>query len=314
MTLRVVFMGTPQFSVEMLREIVAAGHTVAAVYTQPPRPAGRGMSTSPSPVEAWARASGLRVETPKSLRSEAEQEKFRTLQADVAVVVAYGLILPRPVLDAPRFGCLNMHASRLPRWRGAAPIQRAIMAGDTETAATVMRMEEGLDTGPICLEDVVPIGPDMTAGELHDVLSERGARVMVRALAALEAGRLTERPQPADGVTYAAKIEKSESRIDFSRPAAEVHNHIRGLSPFPGAWFEIDAGGRMERVKVLRSVLAAGGGTAGTALDGQLTIGCGSGAIRLVELQRAGKKPVRAEEFLRGFAVPAGTRLNPHPG
>lgn len=309
MSLDVVFMGTPQFSVVLLEAIIAAGHRIVAVYAQPPRPAGRGMATVPSPVEVAARGHGLRVETPKTLRTPEAQASFRTHGADVGVVVAYGLILPKPVLDAPRFGCLNMHASKLPRWRGAAPIQRAIMAGDTETAATVMRMDEGLDTGPICLEDPVPIGPDTTAGELHDILAARGAALMVRALAALESRSLAETVQPADGVTYAAKIDKRETRIDFQRAAGDVHNHVRGLSPFPGAWLEISAGGKTERVKVLRSALASGGGTPGTVLDQRLTIACGDGAVRLVTLQRAGKKPVSAEEFLRGFPVAAGAIL-----
>lgn len=308
MSLRVVFMGSPQFSVPVLAAIMQAGHEVVAVYSQPPRPAGRGMMETPSPVHAFAAANGCLVRAPKSLRSPEIQAAFTALDADVAVVVAYGLILPKPVLDAPRQGCLNLHASKLPRWRGAAPIQRAIMAGDAETAVMVMRMEEGLDTGPVCLAETVEIGPDMTAGELHDSLSGRGAPLMVAALAALEKGELQSVPQSAEGVTYAAKIEKSETRIDFSRPAADVHNHVRGLSPFPGAWFEIQTGtGRVERIKVLRSVLAPGEGQPGTVLDDQLTIACGHGAVRLTELQRAGKKPVGAHELMRGFAVPRGS-------
>jgi methionyl-tRNA formyltransferase len=225
----------------------------------------------------------------------------------VAVVVAYGLILPKAVLEAPRAGCLNLHASALPRWRGAAPIARAVMAGDTVTAASIMRMDEGLDTGPVCLAEAVPIGPDMTAGELHDALSERGARLMVEALAAIAQGTLACAPQPEAGATYAAKIDKAETAIDFTRPAREVHNHVRGLSPFPGAW--LTAGDRGERIKVLRTRLAAGSGAPGTALDGALTVACGEGAVQLLELQRAGKKPMAATELLRGFALPAGTRL-----
>jgi len=236
--MRVVFMGTPDFALPVLSEILTAGHEVAAVYSQPPRPAGRGMSERKSPVHAFADGNGIPVVAPKSLKDEAEQRAFAKLRADVGVVVAYGLILPKRVLEAPKHGCLNLHASALPRWRGAAPIQRAIMAGDTETAATVMRMDVGLDTGPICLEERVPIGPDMTAGELHDFLAGRGARLMVRALANLERGTLHSQPQPSEGVTYAAKIGKDEGRIDFRRTAGEVHNHIRGLSPVPGAWTE----------------------------------------------------------------------------
>jgi len=308
MSLRVVFMGTPQFSVPVLSEILAAGHEVVAVYSQPPRPAGRGMAETRSAVHEHAAASDLDVLTPRSLRGEAEQAAFRAHAADVAVVVAYGLILPKPVLEAPRRGCLNLHASSLPRWRGAAPIQRAIMAGDTETAVMVMRMEEGLDTGPVCLAERVPIGADTTAGELHDMLSERGASLMIRALAALSRDSLTCTPQAADGVTYAAKIDKAETRIDFRRSAAEVHNHIRGLSPFPGVWLEAaPAGGKPERVKVLRATPVAASGPAGTVLDDRLTVACGVGAVRLIEVQRAGKKPVRTEELLRGFVVPAGS-------
>jgi methionyl-tRNA formyltransferase len=308
MSLRVVFMGTPPFSVPVLSEILAAGHEVVAVYSQPPRPAGRGLTETRSAVHAHAAASGLEVLTPRILRGEAEQAAFRAHAADVAVVVAYGLILPKPVLEAPRLGCLNLHASRLPRWRGAAPIQRAIMAGDTETAVMVMRMEEGLDTGPVCLAELVGIGPDATAGELHDTLSERGASLMIRALAALSRDSLTCTPQPVEGVTYAAKIDKGETRIDFRRPAAEVHNHIRGLSPFPGAWFEAaPAGGKPERLKVLRATPVEGNGPPGMLLDGSLTVACGAGAVRLIEVQRAGKKPVRADELLRGFVLPSSS-------
>lgn len=309
MTLRIVFMGTPDFSVPTLSEIVGAGHEVVAVYSQPPRPAGRGMAEQKSPVQRFAESVDIEVRTPVSLKSAAEQDAFAALGADAAVVVAYGLLLPLPVLEAPRLGCFNLHASKLPRWRGAAPIQRAIMAGDEETAAAVMRMEAGLDTGPVCLAEPVAIGPDMTAGELHDVLARQGATLMVRALGALERGLLDCAPQPAEGVTYAAKIDKAESRIDFARPAREVHNHVRGLSPFPGAWLEAEVGGKRERIKILRTTLAEGGGAPGAVLDNRLTIACGDGAVRLVELQRAGKKPMRAEELLRGFALPPGTQL-----
>ncbi len=301
--LRVVFMGTPDFSVPTLAEIVGAGHDVVAAYSQPPKPAGRGMELRKSPVHAWAEASGIPVLTPKSLKPEAEHDVFRAHRADVAVVVAYGLILPKPVLEAPREGCLNLHGSALPRWRGAAPIQRAIMAGDPETAAMVMRMDEGLDTGPVCLAERIAIGPEMTAGELHDVMALQGANLMVHALAALERGSLACTPQPADGITYAAKIDKAETRIDFTRPAAEVHNHIRGLSPFPGAWLEAGPTGKRERIKVLRSALVTSAATArpGTVLDRAPTIACGEGAVRLVEVQRAGKRPMAGEDLLRGF-------------
>jgi methionyl-tRNA formyltransferase len=264
MSLKIVFMGTPEFSVPALEAIAAAGHDIVAVYSQPPRPAGRGMSERPSPVHAKALALGVPVHTPRTLRAPEEHTRFAGLGADAAVVIAYGLILPPAILAAPRLGCLNVHASALPRWRGAAPIQRAIMAGDTETAVMVMRMEEGLDTGPVGASRTVPILPGMTAGELHDLLSERGAGLIVEALAQLEAGTLAFVPQPGEGVTYAAKIAKAESRIDFTRPAAEVHNQIRGLSPFPGAWFEAPtaAGGR-ERIKVLRAAVIEGRGAPG---------------------------------------------------
>lgn len=311
MALRIIFMGTPDFAVPTLMEILSAGHEVVAVYTQPPRPAGRGMDERKSPVHLQAEMAGIPVFTPKSLRNAAEQEIFREHGADVAVVVAYGLILPQPILEAPSSGCLNLHASALPRWRGAAPIQRAIMAGDAETAVMVMRMDEGLDTGPICLAEQVAIGPNTTAGELHDELARIGANLMVRALAALERGSLDCTPQPEEGVTYAAKIDKAEARIDFTRPARDVHNLIRGLSPSPGAWFEAGPEGKRERIKVLRSELVEGQGPAGTILDDRLTIACGEGAVRLVLLQRAGRKPMSAEEFLRGFNLPTGTKLLP---
>jgi methionyl-tRNA formyltransferase len=308
-SLRIVFMGTPEFAVPTLVEILAAGHDVVAVYTQPPRPAGRGMDERKSPVHLQAEQSGIPVFTPTSLKGATEQEVFRSHNADVGVVVAYGLILPKPILEAPAYGCLNLHASALPRWRGAAPIQRAIMAGDTETAVMVMRMDEGLDTGPICLAERVPIGSNTTAGELHDELARVGASLMVRALAALERGSLDATPQPDTGVTYAAKIDKAEARIDFSRPAAQVHNLIRGLSPYPGAWFEAGPAGRRERIKVLRSELVEGSGAPGTILDDKLTVACGEGAVRLVLLQRAGRKPMPADEFLRGFELAPGTQL-----
>jgi methionyl-tRNA formyltransferase len=309
MTLRIVFMGTPDFSVPVLKAVLAAGHDVVAVYTQPPRPAGRGMEETRTPVHRVALAHGIAVHTPVNFKAEAGRAAFAALNADAAVVVAYGLILPEAILKAPRHGCFNVHASRLPRWRGAAPIQRAIMAGDTLTGVMVMRMEKGLDTGPVCLGRDVGITPDMTAGELHDALSKAGAEAMVEALAKLESGRLTATPQSADGATYAAKIDKGETHIDFSKPAKSVVNHIRGLSPAPGAWFAVSSGGKDERIKVLRAVAVAGSGAAGTVLDDGLTIACGEDAIRLVEVQRAGKKPASAQEFARGFKIVPGTRV-----
>ncbi|MBX9588970.1 MAG: methionyl-tRNA formyltransferase [Hyphomonadaceae bacterium] len=308
--LRVVFMGTPEFAVPTLAGIVAAGHQVVAAYTQPPRPAGRGLDARKAAVHRFADRAGIPVRTPQTLKAGDARQMFADLEADVAVVVAYGLILPQPVLAAPRFGGLNLHASALPRWRGAAPIQRAVMAGDAATAATVMRMDQGLDTGPICLEEPVAIGPDMTAGELHDLLSQQGAGLMVRALALLEQGALRSTPQPAAGATYAAKIDKGETAIDFSRPARSVHNHIRGLSPAPGAWLELaTGGGKRERIRVLRSAVVDGAGPAGTVLDGLLTVACGEGAVRLLELQRGGKRPMPAAEFLRGCPIAPGTRV-----
>jgi methionyl-tRNA formyltransferase len=309
--MRIVFMGTPEFAVPTLAALRAAGHDVVAVYTQPPRPAGRGMAERISAVHRFAADAGLAVLTPSSLKGESEQRDFAAHQADVGVVVAYGLILPKAILAAPRAGCLNLHASALPRWRGAAPIQRAIMAGDRETAATVMRMDEGLDTGPVCLTRPLPIGPDMTAGELHDRLAAQGAELMVEALGAIEQGTLQCTPQPAGGVTYAAKIGKDEARIDFARPARAVHDHVRALSPAPGAWTEVAAGGKPERLKVLRTALAEGSGPPGTILSDDLTIACGEGALRILEVQRGGKRPMRAEDFLRGFPLRAGHPLGP---
>ncbi|RUX24541.1 methionyl-tRNA formyltransferase [Mesorhizobium sp. M2A.F.Ca.ET.042.01.1.1] len=310
MSLRVIFMGTPDFSVPTLRAIAEAGHEIAAVYTQPPRAAGRrGLELTPSPVQREAERLGLEVRSPTSLKGEAEQVSFAALQADVAVVVAYGLLLPKAILDAPRLGCLNGHASLLPRWRGAAPIQRAVMAGDAWTGMMVMKMEEGLDTGPVALVEKVAIGPDMTAGELHDRLMLQGASLMVEALAQLGTNCLTFTPQAAEGVTYARKIDKSETRVDWTRPSGEVHNHIRGLSPFPGAWCEVEIGGRMERLKLLRSALSDRVGESGGILDDRLTVACGSGAVRLVEVQRAGGRPAAAQEFLRGAKITKGTKL-----
>jgi methionyl-tRNA formyltransferase len=309
MPLRLVFMGTPDFAVPTLIEIVGRGHEVVAVYTRAPRPAGRGMEVQVTPVEREARRFGLPVLTPKSLRSEEAAAAFKARGADAAVVVAYGLILPVPVLDAVPLGCFNLHASLLPRWRGAAPINRAIMAGDAESGVMVMRMAEGLDTGPIALAERLPIAADMTAGDLHDALARRGADLMVRALGALERGTLQLTPQPDEGVTYAAKIDKAETRIDWSRPWRQVHDHIRGLSPFPGAWFELP-GSPPARVKVLRSTRGEGSGAPGTVLADRLTIACQDGAVRLLEVQRAGKQPMKAEEFLRGAKIAPGTRLS----
>jgi methionyl-tRNA formyltransferase len=305
MPLRLVFMGTPDFAVPTLLELVGQGHDVAAVYTRAPKPAGRGMDLAASPVEREARRFGLDVRSPKTLRTTEAAEQIRAHRADAAVVVAYGLILPKPILDAPPLGCFNLHASALPRWRGAAPINRAIMAGDAGTAVMVMRMEEGLDTGPIAMAEPVAIGADMTAGELHDRLARLGADLTVRALAALEKSALVLTPQRPDGVTYAAKIDKAETRIDWTRSWQAVHDHCRGLSPFPGAWCEI--GGA--RVKVLRTTKAEGSGAPGTVLDDRLAVACRDGAIRILELQRAGKQAMKAEEFLRGTPVAPGTVL-----
>jgi methionyl-tRNA formyltransferase len=309
MSLRIIFMGTPDFAVPALRAILDAGHEVVAVYTQPPRAAGRGMALRKSPVQLAAEQAGLVVLTPERLRSAEHQERFLALKADAAVVVAYGLILPKAILEATRQGAFNLHASLLPRWRGAAPINRAIMEGDKETGVSIMRISEGLDAGPVCLEARVPIGPDQTAGELHDELALRGARLMVHALAAIEQGKLDCRPQAENGVTYAKKIDPAETRIDWSRPAREVHDLIRGLSPHPGAWFEVEINSKRERIKALRSTLASGSGSPGTLLDERLTVACGEVALRLTEVQRAGKKPMAAEDFLRGVTLPAGTTL-----
>jgi methionyl-tRNA formyltransferase len=305
MPLRLIFMGTPDFAVPTLLELIGRGHEVAAVYTRAPKPAGRGMALQPTPVEREARRFGLPVLTPATLKTPEAQAAFAAHQADAAVVVAYGLILPKPVLDAPRLGCFNLHASALPRWRGAAPINRAIMAGDAETAVMVMKMAEGLDTGPVAMAERLAIAADMTAGELHDALARLGADLMARALAAIERDTLVLTPQASDGVTYAAKIDKAETRIDWTRPWQAVHDHCRGLSPFPGAWCEI-AGAR---VKVLRTTRAQGSGVPGTVLDDKLGVACGDGAIRILELQPGGKRPMKTEDFLNGNPVSPGTVL-----
>ena len=311
MPLRIIFMGTPDFSVPTLRAIVEAGHEIVAVYTQPPRPAGRrGLELTPSPVQREAEGLGIEVRTPESLKGEAEQQAFAMLEADATVVVAYGLLLPGPILEATRLGAYNGHASLLPRWRGAAPIQRAVMAGDHETGMMVMKMDVGLDTGPVALSERVGIGLCETAGELHDRLMPVGARLMVKALEKLEAGSLALTPQRDEGVIYAKKIDKAETRIDWRLPSIDVHNRIRGLSPFPGAWCEMVLDGKAERLKVLRSMPAKGTGLPGEVVDDRLTVACAGGAVRLTELQRAGGKPVTAEEFLRGSKIEKGTKFS----
>ncbi|EUC00441.1 Methionyl-tRNA formyltransferase [Rhizobium sp. CF080] len=311
MSLRIIFMGTPEFSVPTLQSLKHAGHEIVAVYTQPPRPGGRrGLDLVKSPVHQAAELLGIPVLTPVNFKDPEEREKFRAFNADVGVVVAYGLLLPEAILTGTKLGCYNGHASLLPRWRGAAPIQRAIMAGDEKTGMMVMQMERGLDTGPVALTREVEIGDTMTAGELHDRLMLVGARAMVEAMGKLEANDLPLTPQPTEGVLYAAKIDKGETRIDFSRPARDVHNHIRGLSPFPGAWFEAEINGKPERVKVLGSEVGKGQGEVGTVLDETLTTACGEGAVRLLKLQKAGAKPLAAAEFLRGTPLGPGTRLS----
>lgn len=309
MSLRLVFMGTPDFAVPTLTELLGHGHEIVAVYTRPPAQGGRGLELRPSPVHRTAERFGLPVFHPKSLRGAAEQEAFSAHEADLAIVVAYGLILPQPILDAPRLGCVNLHGSLLPRWRGAAPIQRAVMAGDPETGVCVMRMEAGLDTGPVGMVERLPLGPEMTAGDLHDRLSVLGADMMVRAVAAMGRGSLTFTPQPEAGVTYAAKITNEDSRIDWTRPAADVHNQIRGLSPFPGAFADIDLGKGSERLKILKARIGTANGTPGALLDTMGTVACGAGAIQLVEVQRAGKGAMPAGDFLRGARLSPGAKL-----
>ena len=306
--MRLAFMGTPDFAVPSLAELIASGHEIVAVYSQPPRPKGRGQKLTPSPVHAFAEAMGLPVFTPESMKAQEAIDVFKSLDLDAACVVAYGQILKPEVLEAPRLGCFNLHGSLLPRWRGAAPIQRAIMAGDAETGMMVMKMEAGLDTGLVGLEQQIEIAPDMTAGELHDRLSEMGADIIMRALAALETTGLKFAPQDGEGVTYAKKLDKNETKIDWSRPAQEVQNHIRGLSPFPGAWFEIEGAKEKLRVRALRSTLAEGKGKPGEVLN-DLTIACGEGAVKLLEVQRAGAKAMKAEEFLRGLPLARGTMV-----
>ena len=301
--MRLVFMGTPDFSVVALKALIDAGHEIACVYSQPPRPAKRGQKERPSPVHALAEAEGLLVRTPLNFKDEADREAFAALNADVAVVVAYGLILPQAILDAPKHGCLNIHASLLPRWRGAAPIHRAIEAGDAETGVGIMQMEAGLDTGPVLLEGRLSIGETETTGELHDRLATLGGSLIVEALGRLP--ELSPQPQPDEGVTYAHKIDKAETRIDWSEPAETIKRKINAFSPFPGAWFELNG----ERVKVLRAGLAKGTGQSGEVLEG-LAVACGEGAVVLLDVQKAGKKPASAEDFLRGSPIEPGTILD----
>jgi methionyl-tRNA formyltransferase len=310
MPLRLIFMGTPDFAVPTLLELVAHGHEIAAVYTRAAKPGGRrGLQLQPTPIEQEARRLGIAVLTPTTLRSSEALEQFRAHDADAAVVVAYGMILPRAILDAPKLGCFNLHASLLPRWRGAAPINRAIMEGDAETGVMVMKMDVGLDTGDVAMAERLAITDRMTASDLHDALARLGADLMVRAMAGLAGGALQLTKQSEAGVTYAAKIDKAEAKIDWSKPSRAVLRHIHGLSPFPGAWCEISGEAEPVRVKVLRCEPAQGRGAAGALLDDQLTVACGEGAIRLLELQRAGRAPMKAAEFLRGTPLKAGARL-----
>ncbi len=309
MPLRLIFMGTPDFAVPTLLELVAHGHEIAAVYTRTAKPAGRGMKLQPTPVEVQASRLGIPVATPATLKTPEALEAFRALGAEAAVVVAYGMILPQAILDTPKLGCFNLHASLLPRWRGAAPINRAIMAGDAETGVMVMKMDAGLDTGDVAMAERKAISDAMTAADLHDALAPLGADLMVRAMGALERGRLQLTRQCEDGVTYAAKIEKAEARIDWNKPARAVLRHIHGLSPFPGAWCELAIEGEQVRVKVLRCETAQGSGAAGDVLDDHLTIACRDGALRILELQRAGKAPMKAKDFLRGTPLKPPMRL-----
>jgi methionyl-tRNA formyltransferase len=304
MTLRLAFMGTPDFAVPTLAELIAQGHDIACVYSQPPRPKGRGMALEKTPVHQFAESAKLAVRTPLSLKGEAEQAEFAALDLDAAIVVAYGLLLPKAILDASKLGCFNLHGSLLPRWRGAAPIQRAVMAGDAETGVMVMQMEEGLDTGPVLMAERVKVGRK-TSGDLTTELSRLGADLMVRALGALERGGVTPQPQSQDGVTYAKKILKDEARIDWTKRAHEIDCHIRGLSPFPGAWTEVHG----ERLKVLYAEPVAGHGKPGLLLDDELTVACGEGALKLLKVQRAGKSVMTAAELLKGFALPRGAHL-----
>src|SRR5216683_3167801 len=309
MSLRLIFMGTPDFSAPTLLELVAHGHEIAAVYTRAAKPAGRGMKLQATPVVREARRLGIAVETPTTLKTPEALEAFRAHDADAAVVVAYGMILPQAVLDTPKLGCFNLHASLLPRWRGAAPINRAIMAGDAETGVMVMKMDAGLDTGDVAMAERLAITDAMTAADLHDALAPLGGDLMVRAMGALERGKLQLTRQSDQGVTYAAKIEKAEARIDWNMPARAVLRHVHGLSPFPGAWCEMGIEGEQVRAKILRCAMADGSGVPGDVLDDHLAVACKEGALRILELQRAGKAPMRAEDFLRGTPLKAGVRV-----
>jgi methionyl-tRNA formyltransferase len=310
MPLRLIFMGTPDFAVPTLLELVAHGHEIAAVYTRAAKPAGRGMKLQLSPVEVEARRLGIAVATPATLKTPEVEAEFRAHDADAAVVVAYGMILPQAILDAPKLGCFNLHASLLPRWRGAAPINRASMAGDAESGVMVMKMDAGLDTGDVAMAERITITDAMTAADLHDALAPLGGDLMVRAMGALERGKLRLTRQSDQGVTYAAKIDKAEARIDWNRPARDVLRHIHGLSPFPGAWCEMPIEGALARVKILRCALVDRSGAPGDVLDDRLTVACKQGAIRILELQRAGKVPMKAEEFLRGTPLKPPARLS----
>jgi methionyl-tRNA formyltransferase len=310
MPLRLIFMGTPDFAVPTLLELVAHGHQIAAVYTRAAKPAGRGMKLQPTPVEQEARRLGIAVRTPTTLKTPQAQEEFCAHGADAAAVVAYGMILPQAILDAPMLGCFNLHASLLPRWRGAAPINRAIMAGDTESGVMVMKMDAGLDTGDVAMAERIPITDTMTAADLHDALAPLGGDLMVRAMGALERDKLQLTKQSEQGVTYAAKIDKTEARIDWNRPAHAVLRHIHGLSPFPGAWCEMPIEGAPARVKILRCEMADGSAVAGDLLDDHLVVACQQGALRILELQRAGKAPMKAEDFLRGTPLKPPMRLS----
>jgi methionyl-tRNA formyltransferase len=309
MPLRLIFMGTPEFAVPTLKALVAHGHEIAAVYTRAAKPAGRGMKLQSTPVEVEARRLGIPVLTPTTLKTPEALEQFRAHNADAAVVVAYGMILPQAILDTPKYGCFNLHASLLPRWRGAAPINRAIMTGDIETGVMVMKMDAGLDTGDVAMAERMAITDAMTAADVHDALARLGGDLMARAIGALERGKLQLTKQSAEGVTYATKIEKAEARIDWNRPAREVLRHIHGLSPFPGAWSEMPIEGEQVRVKILRCAMADGSGAPGEVLDDHLAVACKQGAIRILELQRAGKQPMKAEDFLRGTPLKAGARI-----
>jgi methionyl-tRNA formyltransferase len=309
MPLRLFFMGTPEFAVPTLLALHGHGHEIVAVYTRAPKPAGRGMKLQPSAIEQEARRLGIPVLTPTTLKTPEALEAFRAHNADAAVVVAYGMILPQAILDAPTLGCFNLHGSLLPRWRGAAPINRAIMAGDAESGVMVMKMDVGLDTGDVAMAERLPISDTMTAADLHDALAPLGADLMVRAMGGLERGCLQLSKQSEQGVTYAAKIEKAEAKIDWSRSARDVLRHIHGLSPFPGAWCEADIDGEAARIKILRCEPAKGAGAPGQVLDERLTIACGDGAIRVLELQRAGGKPMKAADFLRGSPLKSGARF-----